>query len=341
MPKKSSRKKSTARKTSGGQAGRSSSGDKRKSGGQAGRSSSGDKRKSGGQAERSSSGDKRKSGARKDERKPSHRIPTPKQRSAASAAKKRPPRSSILKDDVPTDSKIRLQRILASAGFGSRRACEELITEGRVDVDREVVTELGVKVDPFTQTVRVDGQPLQKQKKVYLAVYKPKGVICTNSDPTGRPRAVDLVPENLGRLYPVGRLDVTSEGLLILTNDGELTNRLTHPRYRVQKVYRVHVAGLMQKETVSQLNKGIYLAEGFAKVSGVTIKARHKQSTVLEMTLEEGKNREIRRVLARVGHKVMSLTRTAIGPVRLGKLTPGEYRRLSGAELSALRNPKK
>ena len=231
----------------------------------------------------------------------------------------------------------RLQKVLAAAGAGSRRQCEELITTGRVEVDRRVVTELGTKVDPARQEIRLDGQPLSQSKQVYYAVNKPPGVVSTSRDPSGRPRVIDLVPAGGARLFTIGRLDLGSEGLILVTNDGELANRLTHPRYGVPKTYRVQVAGVPTPEVLAQLRHGVRLAEGFARVEQVRIKSRHKESAILEMVLREGRNREVRRLLARVGHKVLRLVRMAVGPVGLGQLPPGEYRRLTSEELQALR----
>lgn len=231
----------------------------------------------------------------------------------------------------------RLQKVLAAAGMGSRRQCEELILAGRVDVDGEVADQLGTKVDPQAQRIRVDGMPLPEPKRIYYAVNKPDGVVSTNRDPTGRPRVIDLLPKDRTRLFPVGRLDLHSEGLILLTNDGEMANRLTHPRYGVEKVYRVLVAGNVDPTVLKELRRGIRLAEGIARVQHAEIRRRYKKSTVLEMVLREGQNREIRRVMARVGHKVMRLVRIAMGPVRLGKLPPGEFRRLTPNEIDALR----
>ena len=231
----------------------------------------------------------------------------------------------------------RLQKVLAAAGVGSRRQCEELITAGRVEVDRQVVTELGTKADPSRQEIRLDGVPLNQAKPIYYAVNKPPGVVSTNRDPSGRPRVVDLVPSGGMRLFAIGRLDLSSEGLILLTNDGELANRLTHPRYGVPKTYRVQVAGRPTQEVLARLRRGVRLAEGLARVDQLRVKSRQKESTILEMVLREGRNREIRRVLARVGHKVLRLVRTAVGPVRLGSLPPGGFRRLTGKELEGLR----
>ncbi len=220
--------------------------------------------------------------------------------------------------------------------MGSRRQCEELIAQGRVEIDRQVVTELGTRVDPVAREIRVDGTVLHGCSHVYYALNKPTGVLSTNNDPSGRARVIDLVPASAGRLFSVGRLDLNSEGLILLTNDGELANRLTHPRYGVEKTYRVLVAGETTAGELEQLRRGIHLAEGVARVARVKALQKRRQSSVLEMVLDEGRNREIRRALARVGHKVLRLTRVGIGPLRLGKLKPGEFRRLSPEEVGEL-----
>jgi 23S rRNA pseudouridine2605 synthase len=230
----------------------------------------------------------------------------------------------------------RLQKVLAAAGFGSRRQCEELIVTGRVEIDRQVVTVLGTRVELGDQEIRVDGQTLSVGRRSYFAVHKPPGVVSTNHDPSGRPRVIDLVPSKGVRLYTIGRLDLTSEGLILVTNDGELANRLTHPRYGVGKTYKVQVAGRPEPEQLAALCRGIRLAEGMARCEKVEIRAQHKESTWLEIVLREGHNREIRRILARQGHKVLRLIRTAVGPVKLGKLPPGASRRLTPQEVRAL-----
>ena len=208
---------------------------------------------------------------------------------------------------------------------------------GRVEVGRVVASEMGARVDPTGQEIRVDGIPLPRVERVYYAVHKPPGVVTTHRDPSGRPRVIDLVPSAGQRLFPVGRLDLHSEGLILLTNDGELANRLTHPRYQVRKTYRVLVAGRPTPEILEKLRHGVHLAEGVARAQRVQIKAQHGKSTLLEMVLDEGRNREIRRVLARLGHKVLRLMRIAVGPIRLGRLAPGAYRRLSRQEIEAIR----
>lgn len=231
---------------------------------------------------------------------------------------------------------VRLQKVLASAGLGSRRQCEELILAGRVEVDGRVVAELGVRVDPFRQEIRVDGERIRLQRLVYYAVNKPSGVVCTHRDPSGRPRVIDLVPADKERLFPVGRLDLQSEGLILLTNDGELANRLTHPRYGVEKTYRVQVAGQPTAEVLAKLQQGVWSSEGKLKAERIKVLGKHKQSAFLEMVLAEGRNREIRRMLARVGHKVLKLTRLSVGPIRLGKLKAGQSRPLTSEEINAL-----
>lgn len=229
-----------------------------------------------------------------------------------------------------------MQVVLASAGYGSRRNCEELIITGRVQVDDKIVNELGARVFPDKQKIKVDGETLHKSRPIYIIINKPKGILCTNRDPQGRSRAVDLVPPKFGRVFPVGRLDQNSEGLLLLTNDGILAQRLTHPRYEIPKKYKVQVAGEADYSLIDALKKGIHIAEGIVQADEVVFKSRYKQSSILEITLREGKNREIRRMLARMGHKVLQLQRIAIGPIKLGSMAPGEYRILTKDEVEKL-----
>lgn len=238
---------------------------------------------------------------------------------------------------IPGDSgQQRLQRVLAAAGYGARRSCEQLILEGRVHVDGKIVDKLGTTADPKTAKIFVDGQPLKRQRLVYYAVNKPVGVVTTNRDPQGRPRVVDLVPPD-ERVFPVGRLDLSSEGLILLTNDGDLAQQLTHPSYGVRKVYRVTVAGKVENETMKKMREGIYIAEGFVQVDGAKLLKARGRSTELEITLREGKNREIRRILARLGHKVQQLRRIAVGPLKLHDLPIGAHRLLMREEVDKLR----
>lgn len=247
-------------------------------------------------------------------------------------------RKSIKRGPAPAPARseeLRLQRALASAGLGSRRDCEALIEEGRVEVDGKIVNQLGTKVNPRKQKIRVDGNLVKFARLQYFAVNKPPGVVSTSSDPSGRMRVIDLIKTNQ-RVYNVGRLDKSSEGLILVTNDGDLANYLTHPRYGVQKIYLVQVAGNPEVSELKKLQRGVYLAEGLAKVVGAKIKKRTKDSTWLEITLEEGRNREIRRLLASIGHKVLRLRRIAIGSLRLGELPLGAHRRLEKHEVQSL-----
>jgi 23S rRNA pseudouridine2605 synthase len=231
----------------------------------------------------------------------------------------------------------RLQKILAHAGLGSRRECEEYILQGRVTVDGKVVRELGTRVTSEGATIAVDGERIHLEKMVYYAVNKPKGYVSTNNDPAGRPRVIDLLPEVPERVYAVGRLDEDSMGLMILTNDGELANRLAHPRYGVEKTYRALVAGTPSREVLTKLTEGIWLSDGKVRAKRARFAGTQGEATTLELVLAEGKKREIRRMLAKLGHKVMSLTRTAIGPVLLKGLPSGEHRSLSRTEIDLLR----
>lgn len=204
-------------------------------------------------------------------------------------------------------------------------------------VDGEIVTQLGTTLDLSEHKINVDGVPLKPQKLVYYAVHKPKGVVSTNSDPQGRPRVIDLVPPT-ERVYPVGRLDRNSDGLILLTNDGELAQQLAHPKFGVTKIYRVTVAGEVRPETMRKMRQGIYIAEGLVQVDGAKILKARKSATDMEIRLREGKNREIRRILAKFGHKVQTLRRIAIGPLRLGDVPAGAYRKLTRVEVDKLHN---
>jgi 23S rRNA pseudouridine2605 synthase len=233
-------------------------------------------------------------------------------------------------------AKERLQKVMASAGVASRRQCEELILTGAVRVNRRVVDELPAFVDLETDTVTVDGKRLRLPERVYFVLNKPKGVICTNRDPQRRKRAIDLVPCS-ERVFCIGRLDADTTGLIILTNDSQLTNRLTHPRYKVAKTYVATVKGRVDAKAVEKLKKGIWLAEGkTGKAAVKVLKAGHKES-VVEITIRQGLNRQIRRMMARVGIPVKSLKRISIGKLRLRGLGAGRYRPLTAAEVRALR----
>ena len=229
----------------------------------------------------------------------------------------------------------RLQKVLASAGYGSRRQCEELIVEGRVTIDKKADVELGTKVDPQKQKIHVDGVLIKPPRLRYFLLNKPSGVVSTASDPWARLRVIDLV-ESEERLFTVGRLDKDSSGLILVTNDGQLANGLAHPRYEVTKTYQATVVGKPSVDVLQQLRKGIHLSETFAKMKTVTLKKPGPKKSILEIILTEGKNREIRRLLARVGHKVVQLKRIALGPVRLGEIPSGAYRELTREEVKTL-----
>ena len=234
--------------------------------------------------------------------------------------------------DVTTE---RLQKVLAAAGIASRRECEELIVSGRVEVDRQTVVKLGTRVDPVSQEIRVDGVALPQPQRLYYVVHKPVGVVTTNYDPSGRARVIDLVPTDQ-RVFPVGRLDRTSEGLILVTNDGALANLLTHPRFGVEKTYWALVDGHPDNHTLDKLREGVHIAEGKAKASAVHVKRRNPGTTELILVLDEGRNRQIRRMLARVGHKVLRLKRIAVGPLVLGDLPAGACRRLGPQDVELL-----
>ena len=293
------------------------------------------------------------------------RPPRPPHQSRSSRGRSKP-------DHPYTDNArgVRLQKAMANAGIASRRECEAIIEAGRVTVNGDRVAQLPAWVDPFEDRVEVDGQPLIKPRKsskkfvtagkLYLMVHKPRGVLCTNDDPQGRRVLLDLIPDAVvpagTRLFPVGRLDADSTGLILMTNDGQLTHRLTHPSFEVTKRYLVSVKGRLVEDDLKKLRKGLVLADrtpGNAKdpeprggkkaaMESVAI-LRHETDrqrgdrTHLAVTLTEGQNREIRRLLARVGMKVKKLKRTAVGPLRLKGLAPGEWRMLQTTEVHQLR----
>jgi 23S rRNA pseudouridine2605 synthase len=232
---------------------------------------------------------------------------------------------------------VRLQKFLSDAGVASRRRAEELIRAGRVLVNDEVTDMLPAFVDPAQDRVVVDGTCVRPQRLEYFLVHKPKGVVCTNSDPAGRVRAIDLLPELPVRLFPVGRLDAESTGLLLLTNDGELAERITHPRYGIPKTYYAEVRGRVPRDLPAHMRAGVYLAEGKARASGVKIVHSGSDRSALLITLREGRNRQVRRMLVRLGHPVRKLKRVQIGPLTLHGLPVGSARRLTPKELAQLR----
>lgn len=229
----------------------------------------------------------------------------------------------------------RVQKVLAAAGIGSRRSCEELIAAGRVTVDGEVVT-LGAKADPTLQVITVDGERIHSNPTLlYLMLNKPTGYVTTVSDPQGRPTVMDLVPPS-PRVYPVGRLDRDTEGLLILTNDGELANRLAHPSYEIEKTYVAQIRGAAKRRAVRQLLDGVDLEDGPARARSVKELGASGDKTLIEIVLAEGRKREVRRMLQAVNLPLERLARVRIGPLPLGDISPGKFRPLTGAEVRAL-----
>ncbi|MEZ6072333.1 MAG: pseudouridine synthase [Pirellulales bacterium] len=280
-------------------------------------------------------GKSKQSGARRSKSAQPKQSASPKDRRRASSSRGRRRIAENVSPAEPNGPQ-RLQKVMAHAGVASRRECEQLILTGRVEVDRQVVTDLGVKVDPQRQEIRVDGERINRARLVYLMVHKPVGVVSTNFDPDGRTRVIDLVPGHFGRLYTVGRLDKSSEGLILVTNDGELANGLTHPRFGIEKTYHVQVAGRPTQADLEKIREGVHLAEGPARPRSVRMKGTRRGSTTLEIVLAEGRNREIRRLMARMGHKVLTLRRVAMGGLRLEGLPAGDYRPLMREEVDQL-----
>ena len=230
----------------------------------------------------------------------------------------------------------RLQKVLAAAGVDSRRKCEELILSGAVRVNRKVADKLPVFVDPEKDVITVNGRKIRAAQKVYFLLNKPKGVICTNHDPQGRKKAIDFIHTN-ERIFCVGRLDADTTGTIILTNDSELANRLAHPRFGLAKTYVVGIKGQIAGEQIEKLKKGIWLAEGkTGRASAKILKRGHKES-LIEVTIRQGLNRQVRRMLAKVGLPVKSLKRTRIGKLNTRGLGPGKSRPLTKAEVAYLK----
>jgi 23S rRNA pseudouridine2605 synthase len=241
-----------------------------------------------------------------------------------------------MSSDRPAEG-IRLQKVLASAGLGSRRACEQLIAQGRVTIDGRGVAELGTRVDPETVVVRVDGKRVNlRSGQVYLAMNKPRGVLTAMSDPHGRPTVGDLVAGFPERLFHVGRLDADTEGLLILTNDGEFAHRLAHPSHEVVKTYIAEVPGPVDRSLATRLKDGIDLDDGPVRVDDFQVIDYSAGRALVQVSLHVGRNHIVRRLLDAVGHPVDKLVRTAIGPVRLADQRSGSVRELTAAELGEL-----
>jgi 23S rRNA pseudouridine2605 synthase len=232
---------------------------------------------------------------------------------------------------------IRLQKVLAAAGIGSRRACEVLIEQGRVSVNDEVVSSQGRRVDPEVDVIRVDTMRINTARgMVYLAMNKPKGYVTAMSDPEGRPTIGDLVRDRVERLFHVGRLDADTEGLLLLTNDGELAHRLSHPSYEVPKTYLAEVLGPVARDVGKRLREGVELEDGIVRVDSFKLVDSTSNRVLLELVLHEGRKHIVRRALAEVGHPVQRLVRTAVAGVQLGGQKPGKIRNLTREELAGL-----
>ena len=234
----------------------------------------------------------------------------------------------------------RLQKILSQAGVASRRAAEKLIAEGRVSVNGTTVREMGTKADPATDNIRVDGRRIKSAEVLrYILLNKPPGYVTTRSDPQRRPTVIDLLRGVREYVYPVGRLDYDTEGLLLLTNDGDLAARLTHPRHGVERMYEARIAGVPDAAAIERLRKGIPLDGRRTLPADVTLlkRGRADRDGVLVITIREGRNRQVRRMCEAVGHPVRALTRTRIGPVSDKRLKPGMWRDLTPAEIRSLR----
>lgn len=262
---------------------------------------------------------------------------------------RRPPRASkrraqgvVVTPSTPpatgaADGKVRLNHFLARSGVCSRRAADQLIAAGRVEVNGQLVTELGVRVDPQHDDVRCDGARVQPERPVYVLFNKPKGVVCTNARHEQKKRVIDFLPTVRGRLFTVGRLDLDSEGLILLTNDGAFALEMTHPRYGVPKLYAVLVRGRIEQQDLDKARGGVWLAEGPTTGMTVRVERTGKDRTYMKVTLREGKNREIRRVFAKLGYPVLELKRIRIGDLNLHGLGAGEWRFLQRHEVEQLR----
>lgn len=234
---------------------------------------------------------------------------------------------------------IRLQKYLSQAGVASRRASEDIILQGRVKVNGKIINKLGTKVDPNKDQIEVDGKTCQiKTRSIYIIMNKPTGILTTVKDPLRRPTVIDLLEGVDARVFPVGRLDKETEGLLLLTNDGEVTYRLTHPKYEIVKTYLAQVKGVIGNEEIKVLEKGVVLEDGFTAPAQVKILNNFNNSTIIEMKIHEGRKRQIRRMCSAIGHPVMHLKRTRIGSLSLKGLKSGEWRFLNPKEIKYIKN---
>lgn len=232
----------------------------------------------------------------------------------------------------------RLQKFLARAGVASRRTSEELITQGKVKVNGQIVTVMGVKIDPAKDVIEVEGKKVKpEEKKVYILLNKPAGYVTTLRDPQKRPKVIDLLKDVKERIYPVGRLDFDTEGLLLLTNDGELTYALTHPKHEIGKTYLALVKGTPDRDKLKRFQRGLRLADGVTAPAKVRLLKKGKIGTLLEITIYEGRNRQIRRMCETIGHPVLELKRIKMGFLDLKGVETGKYRYLTGEEIKKLK----
>ena len=283
-------------------------------------------------------------GLRKDDRGPSGDVHVPYQGGPARPVRtsKRRAQGIVVTPSTPPgtgvgDGKVRLNHFLAMSGVCSRRAADELIKSGRVEVNGQLANELGVRIDPVQDEVRFDGSRVQPERPTYVLFNKPKNVVCTSARHEQKKRVIDFLPTVKGRLFTVGRLDLDSEGLILLTNDGSFALEMTHPRFGVPKLYSVVLRGHAQQSDLEKAKGKVWLSEG--PTAGMNLKVEHagKDKTFLKVTLREGKNREIRRVFAKLGFPVHELKRIRIGDLNLHGLSPGEWRFLQRHEIDALR----
>jgi 23S rRNA pseudouridine2605 synthase len=231
---------------------------------------------------------------------------------------------------------VRLQKYLAEAGVASRRAGEQMITAGRITVNDVVITRLGTRVDAVHDRVMVDGVRVKPKRKLYLAVHKPRGYVCTRSDPQGRPIIGSLLPKEWGSVYSIGRLDRDSEGLILMTNDGDFCLKVSHPRYGIRKVYRVTVKGMISGDQLDRLRKGVQIDGEDLRVHRARVLRGSNQYSFIEVELAEGKNREVRRLMEALGTVVERLERIRIGTIALGELKEGRWRTLTDSEIKSL-----
>jgi pseudouridine synthase len=238
--------------------------------------------------------------------------------------------------DLPPAKKLRLNQAIAKTGYCSRRDADKLIEDGRVSVNGEIVHDFSTAVDPAHDELAVDGNPINIQDLMYVAMYKPRGIVTTTSDERGRTTVIDLLPANLRHLRPVGRLDKNSEGLILLTNDGDLTQKITHPVHHLPKTYIVSVRGNMTHRDLKMMSAGILLDDGITLPASTRLIDRDSTSTTFELTIREGRNRQIRRMCTQLGFEVSRLVRVSIGGLQLGQMTPGSWRYLTSVELRQL-----